>query len=592
MKSTLATATRAEEQLALQPIFRRGDRLVRWAIGTHLLIALALADAYDTWRVTVIVGGLAASMFFACAWLLPGHFVTRCVAGISLQAFCALHIFQLHGMAEMHFFFFTSFTLLIFYKDPASLWPGAILIIGQHILFAVLHNSGVQLFFFDQPVVGFAKLFFHFGIAIADVAIASMVAHNLRKRTLDESQKSAALTAALERSQKLVAELEQTRDRLVNTEKLAAAGQLAAGVGHEINNPLSFIQGNLRFLKDRLVERPELLRGYEGSGELIECIDEADEGARRIAAIVRDLRTFARSDTTTVEPVDVRGALEFALSMAGPQLRHRARVERDLQAVPAVLANEARLGQVFLALLVNAAQAMKDGDAATNRLLVRTVRQGDFVRVSICDTGGGISEDVLPRVFDPFFTTKPVGQGTGLGLSIAYGIVTEIGGRIEVESAPGKGASFHVSLRATALPAVARTRKTPPQVQVPETPVKVLVIDDEPGMPALVQRLLGDGAQVEGVANGHQALEAIGLEDYDLILCDIMMPDVSGIEVWSTLVKERPDLLSRVVMVTGGVFSERAEAFVKDLPHEPLSKPFDAAVLRGLVEKARSARAA
>jgi signal transduction histidine kinase len=570
--------TNAHTEVVLRPIYLRGNRLIRAATVVHLAIALAIAPVFQTWLVTIPVGLLATAMFWGCAWLAPTHQLTRVVAGISLQAFCALHIYQLHGMPEMHFFFFTSLTLMILYKDWVALWPSSLLIIGQHVLFAALHNSGTQFFFFEEERVSSLKLAFHFGIALADVTIASVVANGLRARTLHDAEQ-------LEASERLRVELQQARDRLVQTEKLATAGQLAAGVGHEINNPLAFVTGNLDYLRTRLKQLRPQLSALPELDELYSSLDDAGEGAARIATIVRDLKTFSRSDNNALGPVDLTTSLEFALSMASPEIRHRAVVERDYGDVPPVTANDTRLGQVFLVLLVNAAQAMTEGGVARNRLRVTTRLDPDGrVRTSVTDTGPGISPEHLTRIFDPFFTTKKLGEGTGLGLSIAYNIVTSLGGQLEAVSPPGQGATFHVVLPAAAGAVRARSGKTPNQTIIASTPVRVLVIDDEPDMGSLITRMLGRSAVVTSALSGRRGLELLEGAEFDLVLCDVMMPDVSGPQVYRAIATKFPRLLPRVVMMTGGAFTSESANFVEGLPTAVLEKPFTTHELASLIE--------
>src|SRR5512140_1421020 len=176
--------------------------------------------------------------------------------------------------------------------------------------------------------------------------------------------------------------------------------------------------------------------------------------AERIRDIVRDLRTFARGNPDTIGPVDVKATLEFSISMATPQLRQRAQLVRKYERASPVMGNESRLGQVFLNLLVNAAQAIPEGKVAQNAVTV-ALREGGqgWVLVEVSDTGSGIAAENLSRIFEPFFTTKPLGVGTGLGLSVCHGIITGLGGKIEVESALGKGTTFRVRLPAAPLPA-------------------------------------------------------------------------------------------------------------------------------------------
>jgi two-component system sensor histidine kinase/response regulator len=168
----------------LNEVYQRGDRLMCVLIGVHLVLTLVFSAFYDTWIASVIIGGVAGAMFFASVTLLPRHRATRIIAGISLQIFVALHIWQMHGLAEMHFFFFTGFTAMVVYEDGPALWPGTAFIILQHLVFAILHNSGVRLYFFEADYVGVVKLFFHFGIAVMQVVLCGFWAHFLRRQAL------------------------------------------------------------------------------------------------------------------------------------------------------------------------------------------------------------------------------------------------------------------------------------------------------------------------------------------------------------------------------------------------------------------------
>ncbi len=167
-------------------IYRRGDAIIIRFLLFHIVLALGLGFVYSTWQITLTVCLAAPLIFLVSAGLLPRTFLTRCLAGVSLQMFVALHIYQMHGLAEMHFFFFTACTLMIVYQDWVCLWPGTLFIVAQHILFAALTNSGVNLYFFEQPYIGAAKLAFHFGIIAAQVVICGCWAYLLRKRTLEQ----------------------------------------------------------------------------------------------------------------------------------------------------------------------------------------------------------------------------------------------------------------------------------------------------------------------------------------------------------------------------------------------------------------------
>ena len=235
-------------------------------------------------------------------------------------------------------------------------------------------------------------------------------------------------------------------ERLAQTEKMASLGLLAAGVAHEINNPLAFVLSNLHFA----IEELEALKAQPGGSALDEvraALDEATLGAERVRALVQDLRTFARSEAAQRRPIDLREVIQVAVKMASHEIRFRAELLTELEPVPLIDADEARLGQVFLNLLVNAAQAIPPGHQAENRITVRTKQDAKGRAIAeVQDTGPGIPPAVVERIFEPFFTTKPVGVGTGLGLTICRQVIADHGGEISVQSELGKGTLFRVSL--------------------------------------------------------------------------------------------------------------------------------------------------
>ncbi len=253
-----------------------------------------------------------------------------------------------------------------------------------------------------------------------------------------------------------VTERSQLQARLMSSDRLASVGTLAAGVAHELNNPLAYVIANLSYLAEQ-VEAERLGQVVESRAETAKIIAEAREGAERMKVIIRDLKSFSRPDDEQRGPVEVGKVMRSAINMAWNEIRHRAQLVEDFHEVPRVRASEARLGQIFLNLLVNAAQSMPEGDLGKNRLTVAFSAQAGRVRIEVADTGCGISREALPHIFEPFFTTKPIGVGTGLGLSICHGLVTSMGGSIEVESTPGKGSTFRVWLPAAAATDAART---------------------------------------------------------------------------------------------------------------------------------------
>ncbi|MGH7271912.1 MAG: ATP-binding protein [Polyangiaceae bacterium] len=335
-----------------------------------------------------------------------------------------------------------------------------------------------------------------------------------------------------------VTERAEFQHQLLQRDRMAALGTLSAGVAHEINNPLTYLLVNLEHVLRRLraataSDDPigELTSGPHGMTGLTQSLQQATEGANRIRRIVRDLLTFAQGNVEQRGMVDVRGILESATQMAWHEIRHRARLVKRLADVPLVDANEARLGQVFLNLLVNAAQAIPEGQADCHEVSVstRTDERG-YAVVEVSDTGMGIPAENLPRIFDPFFTTK--GDGTGLGLSISHGAITSMGGDIRVKSAVGKGTTFQVTL-----PPV-KPWRVPPQVSAGEAagPARhrVLIVDDERLVGEAIARALSEENEVEVVTEAKQALLRVSVgERYDVLLCDLMMPVMTGMDLYA-----------------------------------------------------------
>jgi signal transduction histidine kinase len=260
----------------------------------------------------------------------------------------------------------------------------------------------------------------------------------VRERTAELEAANAKLSRSLE-------QLRATQAQLLFADRLIALGRIAAGVGHEINNPLAFILSNLEYIHQELQQKAEL--SEQERQEVLEALAETRDGAERIRLIVRDLQTLSRAEDVGTGPSDLGAVLRTAAKMAMHELRNRSRLVVECEGVPPVQGNGARLGQVFLNLLLNAAQAIAPGRVEENlvRVVARPVAPGR-VEVEVSDTGCGISPEHRERIFDPFFTTKPLGVGTGLGLAVCHGIVTSLGGTLTVDSEPGQGSTFRVTL--------------------------------------------------------------------------------------------------------------------------------------------------
>jgi len=367
-------------------------------------------------------------------------------------------------------------------------------------------------------------------------------------------------------------------------ERLAALGTLAAGVAHEVNNPLSFIIGNQQYalkeladLHARLAELPVLEREQlEGKVEEISAaLSDAEVGADRVRKIVSELRKLSRPGMEKRKRMDPRAALESALAITWTELSSRATIVREYGQCPEILADETRLTQVFVNLLINAAHAIDSGEPSTNEVRASTGTDADGAAyVEVSDTGSGIPKSILPRIFEPFYTTRALETGTGLGLSISHGIVASLGGRIHVESQVGSGSTFRVTL-----PAAERAPSVPParhSVAPREgEEYRLLIVDDERILLDSLTRALEDTYDVTTVTSGHEAVLLLERgESFDLVICDLMMPHMTGMEFFGVLESRFPELALRTVFMTGGVFTPAAQRFLAVRSRRVLAKPF------------------
>ncbi|MBA3392739.1 MAG: PAS domain S-box protein [Deltaproteobacteria bacterium] len=391
--------------------------------------------------------------------------------------------------------------------------------------------------------------------------------------------------------------------RLVLADRMASIGTLAAGIAHEINNPLAYVKGNLAFLAEELPESAV-------SPALRVALNDAVEGATRVQRIVAGLKTFSRADHEQRASIDVQRALELALRMTSNELRHRCTVTTKLGPVPHVLGDESRLGQVFINLLVNAAHAIPDGRADDHQIHVST-HTDDAGRavIEIHDDGCGMAPDVVKRIFDPFFTTKDVGEGTGLGLAIGLGIVKALGGEILVDSTPGVGSTFTVTLPPMTPGSEIVSARAPSPAPVlpdlpdsPETSVtarlvprssQVLLIDDDDRLRTSLARMLRKEHTITLASSAREALAHLDAgETFDVIVSDLMMPEMTGMELHAALHRRDPELAARMVFMTGGAFTEDAQLFIDQIPHRWLQKPFEVAEIRQLVRRVLARRRA
>jgi len=363
--------------------------------------------------------------------------------------------------------------------------------------------------------------------------------------------------------------------------RLASIGEMASGIAHEINNPLTGVIGYAQLLSKK--ELPEDIR--EGLGII-------NDGAQRVAGIIKRLLTFARQYKLERTLVNINNIIETTLNLRSYQLKTNnievtTRLAPDL---PTTIADAGQLQQVLLNLIVNAETEMKSAHGK-GKLTITTEKSDNSIKIYFKDDGPGIKPEIADRMFDPFFTTREVGQGTGLGLSLCYGIVAEHKGKIYAESQPGKGATFVIEL--PIVTEVAPPKPANPVVRKSKKAVKarILVVDDEKVIRDIVKLVLtGEGYEVDTVDNADDALKKIESQKYSLILVDIKMPDMSGIELYERIQKIDKSLARRVVFITGDIIGADTEKFLSETKVAHLDKPFDTEQLSREVQRALTAR--
>ncbi|HEV7559369.1 MAG TPA: ATP-binding protein, partial [Kofleriaceae bacterium] len=370
-----------------------------------------------------------------------------------------------------------------------------------------------------------------------------------------------------------IREDKRMQQTLLQADRLSALGTLAAGTAHEINNPLAYVLGNTECLIERL---DDLGLTTETRDDVRALLDDILDGGRRVRKIVSKMVSLSR-DLPADGPCDLVRTLDDALAFASHQIHHRAEVIVELPELPLVVGDAGRLGQVFRNLIVNAFQAIPAGHASSNRISLAGRRDGTNVVVDISDTGRGIEPAVIGRIFDPFFTTKPVGEGTGLGLSICHSVITGLAGTITVTSVVGRGTTFRVVLPVAEVPATAAAPE-------PAKPLHILVIDDELQVARALARMLRQH-DTEIVTDGERASERCVEGKFDVILCDLMLPNRSGMEIYRAVRDIDPARANRMLFITGGVFTGEAEAFLTTIPDRWLAKPVNTETLRAAVAR-------
>jgi signal transduction histidine kinase/ActR/RegA family two-component response regulator len=402
----------------------------------------------------------------------------------------------------------------------------------------------------------------------------------LLQRFVDDARRLSALSARLTTEvEERTVERDEARVSLVEQQRLAALGRLAAGVGHEINNPLQYLLFHLEELRGTL--------GPEAGPVVRDSLQEAIDGARRIGRVVTSLRAYgARAEQFTA--VDVHEVIQTALRIAGPQLRHRVRINTDLQAAPRVLGDEGQLVQMIVNPLVNAAQSLStlppERDAVVT-VSARTTEDG-WVELLVVDNGPGFDASILPALGEPYVTTRARAGGTGLGLFVTQGLVTAHGGSLTLENAAAGGAV--VRIRLPAAPGANPSVASPAHDTACAAPAsRVLVVDDEPALRAVMQRALGRmGHTVFVTATGRAALDLLDAEPMDVVVSDLMMPEMSGASLAATLAERHPLLRRRLIVMTGGAVTPEDEAFLSREDVVVVNKPVSLDALNAAMTRA------
>ncbi|APV44903.1 PAS domain S-box-containing protein [Dehalogenimonas formicexedens] len=360
------------------------------------------------------------------------------------------------------------------------------------------------------------------------------------------------------------------RDKAEIASRLATVGEMAAGIAHEINNPLTGVIGFSEMLMDQDV-----------TPEIKEQLQIINDGSKRVKDIVKRMLTFARQSKPMKSRIDIHELIENTLEIRGYVLKTaNIEVARDYgQDLPWITVDPGQLQQVFLNLIVNAEYAMKQNQGIKGILTVSTRKKADKMVLSFSDNGCGMSKETVGKLFQPFFTTKNPGEGTGLGLSVSRSIILEHGGEIQVESKPGSGSTFTVELPINAEPEV--IEETAPEdsgIPTSNTKARVMVIDDEPAVRSLIEKILvREGHSVQNIENPNDVLEILKETAFDVILLDIRLPGISGIELYGDIILIHPELKEKVIFITGDTADANVREFIANHRANWITKPFDRA---------------
>lgn len=447
------------------------------------------------------------------------------------------------------------------------------LVVLGFVLFMI--TAVIEVAVANRWLVTFSPAEFGFLAIVGPTALRSL------RRFLDDAHRLGELSGRLAGEvRERTVERDRAESALAESERLAGLGRIAAGVGHEINNPLAYLQLALDHVDEHL-------GASAAPAEVRESLAHARDGAWRIQKVVEGLRAYSGRDEER-RPLDPAAVARAALQVAHPHLRHVARVETELHAAPRVAGAEPRLVQALVNLLVNAAQAVS-ARAGAGRIALRLHAADGRVTFEVRDDGPGIAPETLAHLAEPYFTTRAGQGGLGLGLFLTRGIVDAHGGELRFESEPGRGTTVRLSLpalRAAEAPAPA-SGPAPPAPAPAAGPAErhVLVVDDEPLVLTFLVRALARHWQVTGVASGEEAEAKLAERAWDAVLCDLMMPGLTGMELAARVAARDPAQRARMLFLSGGAVTPEAQAFVARPDVTCIDKPIDLRALVALLDE-------
>lgn len=362
--------------------------------------------------------------------------------------------------------------------------------------------------------------------------------------------------------------------------RLVSLGSLAGGLAHEVNNPLASVDGTLDLLQRQLVGLASPGHATEpfAVSNALRAVERAKEGIGRIADVMRCVSMFASADLDSIEPLDLHEVLESSLQVAANELRHCAELERDYDALAHVRGNPARLGQVFLNVLLNAVRSIRESGRREHTIRVSTTMDSDFAVVTIADSGATLGPESFKNVFDPLASVTAGKMGLHFGLAISREVVESMGGTIEVLPAEPVGTRFRMRL-----PSLSGITHAPPVRHAGSRAAAkrpaVLVVDDDPMICEVLAAHLSEAYDVAAFTSPRAALASMLDGNFELILCDVMMPGLNGMELFARAVRERAELEERFLFITGGAFTERTRVQLRESKRPILHKPCSRAEL-------------